>query len=106
MEDIRKRKLIPVYYQYDSSCNEVTISGKDYVDYADQYADGANGENGVVYPYCKGEPYNYFAEINDAMWDIDCPECAEGLFEITGYTIQEVIQKMATKGFEMIEDTN
>lgn len=70
------------------------------------YADGANGEKGVVYPQFKKEPYNYFTEINDAMWSIDCPECVEGVFEITGYTIQEVIQKMTSLGFEMIEDTN
>lgn len=106
MEDIRRGNLIPVYYQYDPSCNEVAISGKDYVDAMDCYADGANGKNGVVNPRFKGEPYNYFTEINDAMWSIDCPECAESLFEITGYTIQEVIQKMASLGFEMIEDLN
>lgn len=105
MEDIR-RNLIPVYYQYDPFCNEVIISGKDYVDAMDCYADGANGENGVVDDDCKGQPYNYYYEIKDAMWSINCSECAESLFEITSYTLQEVIQKMASLGFEMIEDTN
>lgn len=107
MNDIVRKKLIPVYYQYDPSCNEVAISGKEYTDVMDCYADGANGENGIVDSDKVGsEPYNYFYEINNAMWSIDCPECAEGIFEITGYTIQEVIQKMAKLGFEMIEDLN
>lgn len=104
MNDVIKGKLIPVYYQYEPSDNEVSISGKEYTDIMGCYADGANGVRGVVYPRFKGEPYAYFKEINDAMNSIDCPDCAEGLFEITGYTIQEVIKRMAGLGFEMIED--
>ena len=99
-------KLIPVYYIYDSDYEEVTISGKDYVEYAECYADGANGENGVVYKRFKNEPYNYFHEINDAMWSLDHMENSESNFDITGCSIQQVINEMRSKGFEMIEDPN
>ncbi len=102
MEDIRRGKLIPVYYS--SGEYEMEISGKEYADYIGHFANEANGRNGIVYPQFKNEPYNYFDEIHDAILSMGCWEAAEpGLFEFTGHTLQEVIQYMATKGFEMIE---
>lgn len=99
----KTNELIPVYYSYDPDCDEISISGKDYADFMECFADGANGEDGVVYPRFHNEPYNYFREINDAMWDLDFEELSEGVFSTEDYTLQDVIDGMREKGFEMIE---
>lgn len=100
---MENRNLIPVYYIYDEDENEISISGKDYVDYMDCFADGANGVDGIVdSDRSSHEPYNYFYEINDAMWSLNHMELSEGSFDVEGFTLQQIISEMKTKGFEMI----
>ena len=95
--------MIPVYYLYDSSDNSILISGKDYVEYAEQYVDGANG---IVDEEYGKEPYNYFYEIKEAMFELNYMENSESNFDVGTSTLQEVIMKMEAKGFQMIEDTD
>lgn len=90
-------ELIPCYYTYEPEENQIYISAKDYVDQMDQYADGSNKNN-------KNQPYNYFYEINDAMWSIDCPEDAESVFDTNGKSLEYIIKNMKAKGFELIKD--
>lgn len=100
-------KLVPVYYIYDKEDNSISISGKEYVDVMDCYADGANGENGIVdSDKASYEPYNYFSEINEAMWSLNHPENYEGNFDMDGCTLKQVIAEMRAKGFEMICDSD
>ncbi len=94
--------LVPCYYYVDDG--KIVISGMEYVDFMDMYADGANGEDGVIDEENKGEPYNYFCEINEAMWDIDCPEDSEAVFDMNGHSIEYIIAGMRKAGFLLIKD--
>lgn len=97
--------LIPLYYYwYDN--DEICISGKEYVEAIGEYADGANGENGVVYDQFKNEPYSYFSEIADIMDELDYEELSEGIFSMEESSISELFSKMEARGFELIFDAN
>lgn len=103
--------MIQVYYIKGDMADweefpEISVSGKEYVDYKGFFASEANGVRGVVYPKYKGEPYNYFNEIKNAILSIDdggFPYEYEDTFELREHTVEEVVQEMAKLGFEMIE---
>lgn len=94
--------LVPVYYGIRT--DGIIITSKAYCDVFDEAADGANGENGKVYPEFQNEPYNYFTEINDAMWSIGCQEMSEAIFDMAVLNINTIISKMKQHGFELIHN--
>lgn len=95
--------MIEVYYgHYDETW--LTLTAKKYMDKLDIVADGPNDNNGKVYKEFKGEPYNYFSEIKDAMEEIGCSEQFEAVFDMCDLTLDEIINGMAERGFKLVHN--
>ena len=96
---------IKVYYGfYCKEDNEIVLTAKDYFDKVEEVAECPNGEDGRLYDDFEDEPYNYYSEINDAMWGIDCEEDSEAIYSMNNLTIKEVIERMLDNGFELIHN--
>lgn len=98
------KNLIPLYYYFYTGNEEICIGSKEYVEEMECYPDGPNGENGIVDEDFDDEPYSYYSEVYEAMTDIGCCETSEDIYHLMNQPIQDVIQKMRQKGFEMIYD--
>ena len=100
--------LIEVYYGISHGLTEdenvIVVTAKDYLDKFDELSDAANGENGKVYPRFQNEPYNYYSEINDALWNIGCVENSESVFDMCGLDIETIIKRMEKHGFKLIHN--
>lgn len=112
------KQLIPLSYSFTfgnhdeddpfNGSDNIAICGKAYSDFFEQYADGPNGEDGVLYEDAEeGEPYAYYCEIADIMGELGFVEASEGCFEPidTMYIDRDKLKRdFLDRGYELIEE--